>query len=245
MPPPTSTPEVPPAPLADFFWIAGVDGSDIYNTFVKLGDEYHAHHAASAPGPALADTIEEDAEEDAEAERGSLTESSRPGSRNGSYQHLSRLSSEAMRSAGSNSNRSSITTIRAAASPSRSSQLSDFDFDKALRKFAAERESFLTDLNLSAGVITSSSTTTTTAPPRPKPRPRTQKIIPEEVSTPTNPLKSGIGSVRRHMSFRDMSSVRRQPSVARQGEVLPFRGHAFSDVSQLLIPSLCSVHSDL
>ncbi|KAL1997938.1 hypothetical protein VTN02DRAFT_391 [Thermoascus thermophilus] len=106
-------------------------------------------------------------------------------------------------------------TIRGVASPSRSSHLNldNFDFDRALLKFAAERESFLSDLSLSAGAITNT-------PTRPRPRPRTQKIVPEEVSTPTNPLKSGIGSVRRHMSFRDMSSVKRQPSsIGRQASV--------------------------
>jgi hypothetical protein len=55
-------------------------------------------------------------------------------------------------------------------------------------------------------------------PARPKPRPRTQRIVADEKPVSTNPLKSGIGSVRRHMSFREMSSMKRQPSVARQGE---------------------------
>jgi hypothetical protein len=64
-------------------------------------------------------------------------------------------------------------------------------------------------LSLSAGAIT---------PARPKPRPRTQKLVTEDKPASSNPLRSGIGSVRRHMSFRDMNSVKRQPSVARQGE---------------------------
>lgn len=214
--PPTSTPETSIAPLADFFWIAGVDGSEILDAFLKLGEEYsHLHRNAS--GPSLAETIEEDA--DAEAENASviLADSSRPDSRNGrrnSVQRLSKLSMS-MRSTGSDSkgthsNRSSMT-IKGASSPSRSSFLSDFDFDKALLKFASERESFLSDLSLSAGAIT---------PARPKPRPRTQRITSEEPAPQVNPLKSGIGSVRRHMSFRDMSSMKRQPSVARQGELL-------------------------
>jgi hypothetical protein len=208
-----STPE-PTAPLADFFWIAGVDGSEILDTFLKLGDEYKLN-GASASGP---DTIEEDAEPD------DTNGNAKNGGQNGdgnhkkrdSYQRLSRLSTEArlsirsVESKSSGSNRSSMT-IRAANSPNRTSNpRTDFDFDTALLKFASERESFLNDLSLSAGAIT---------PARPKPRPRTQKIVSEEKPTPTNPLKSGIGSVRRHMSFRDMSSMKRQPSVARQGKI--------------------------
>ena len=49
-------------------------------------------------------------------------------------------------------------------------------------------------------------------PNRPKPRPKTQKIINEEVTG----LKSGVGSIRRRISFRDMNSVKRQSSVNRQ-----------------------------
>lgn len=238
MPPTTSTPETSTAPLADFFWIAGVDGSEILDTFLRLGEEYNRSHRNSAPGPALSDTIEEDA--DAEEESGSvpLEDSSRPESRNGrrnSVQRLSRLSNEAsmsMRSSGSDpkgshSNRSSMTIRGAggAASPNRTSFLGDFDFDKALLKFASERETFLSDLSLSAGAITNT---------RPKPRPRTQRIISDEQLPQTNPLKSGIGSVRRHMSFRDMNSMKRQPSVARQGK-LPMHLPPFSVASLLTI----------
>lgn len=209
-----STPESS-APLADFFWIAGVDGKEIEDTFWKLRNEYKANRE-SVPGPALSDTIEEDAEP--EDENGPSTESTNLDVKNAkrnSVQRLSKLSNEArmsmrsVESKGSGSNRSSMT-IKGAASPNRNSDAnSEFDFDKALLKFASERESFLSDLSLSAGAIT---------PARPKPKPRTQKIIPEEKPAPTNPLKSGIGSVRRHMSFRDMNSMKRQPSIARQGD---------------------------
>ena len=85
--------------------------------------------------------------------------------------------------------------------------LNDHDFEKALRKFARERDSFLSDMNLSAGVVT---------PNRPKPRPKTQKIVNDDTTGP----KSAVGSIRRRISFRDMSSMKRQSSVARQGEPL-------------------------
>lgn len=131
-----------------------------------------------------------------------------------SYQRLSRLSDEARLSIasisstpdkkGTDSNRSS-TTIKGIQIAGRSG-LNDQDFDKALRKFASERDSFLLDLTLSAGAV---------VPNRPKPRPKTQKIVNEDASA----LKSGLGSIRRRVSFRDMNSLKRQSSVARQCEL--------------------------
>ncbi|CAI7563959.1 unnamed protein product [Penicillium glandicola] len=202
------------APLADYFWIAGVDGTEILDTFRRLGEDYRANGAAS-PGPALADTIQEDAdaEEEHNPDRVTRTNSMLFTGYRGSAQRLSTLSknSEGTNGAGSNSNRSSMT-VKGASSPLRASALfsEDFDFDSALFKFANERESFLTDLSLSAGAITPNT--------RPRSRVRTQKIVPEDSPSPGgNLLRSGIGSVRR--SFRDMNSMKRQPSLARQSSV--------------------------
>lgn len=233
----TSTPENSATPLADYFWIAGVDGTEILETFQRLGDEYRVNSATS-PGPAVADIIEEDADAE-EAHDPRLDSLSRPDSATGirgSVQRLSFRSEDSDPNAnGSNSNRSSMTIKGgnggnggsggagggggngngAPLSPRNSSLLDDsgnFDFDKALLKFASERESFLSDLSLSAGAITPNS--------RPRSRLRTQKITSEENPTGGNLLRSGIGSVRRHMQFRDMNSMKRQPSVARQGEKL-------------------------
>ena len=105
---------------------------------------------------------------------------------------------------GTDSNRSS-TTIKAIQINGTHGGLNDTDFEHALQKFAAQRDSFLSDLNLTAGAV---------LPNRPKPRPRTQKIINEEVTG----LKSGVGSIRRRISFRDMNSVKRQNSINRQCE---------------------------
>ncbi|KOS40713.1 hypothetical protein ACN38_g8435 [Penicillium nordicum] len=207
------------APLADYFWIAGVDGSEILDTFQRLGEDYRANGAAS-PGPALADTIQEDADAEEEHNPDGV---SRPNSmlfagagHRGSAQRLSTFSktSEGTNGAGTgnNSNRSSMTVKGGASPPLRASALfsEDFDFDSALFKFANERESFLTDLSLSAGAITPNT--------RPRSRVRTQKIVSEDAPTPGgNLLRSGIGSVRR--SFRDMNSMKRQPSIARQSSV--------------------------
>ncbi|KAI1907725.1 hypothetical protein LOZ61_005977 [Ophidiomyces ophidiicola] len=197
---PLATAAVDPhsAPLADFFWIAGVDGSEIIDIFRKLGDEY------SSPSLPIADTIEEDAaaEEAEHAARRALP----PDAHRLSFQSFAAADALPDSNGTTHSNRSSMTIKPAA--PNRVALLNDVDFDNALRKFAAERDSFLSDLNLSAGAVVT---------PKPaRPRPRTQKIVPEDMSP--NPLKSSIGSVRRHMSFRDMTSLKRQPSLARQGE---------------------------
>ncbi|KAJ5787313.1 hypothetical protein N7457_002303 [Penicillium paradoxum] len=205
------------APLADYFWIAGVDGTEILDTFQRLGEDYRTNGATS-PSSALADTIQEDA--DAEEEH-NLEGTPRPNSTlwtgaggRSSVQRLSTLSrsSGGTITGGTNSNRSSMT-VKGASSPLRASAMfnEDFDFDSALFKFANERESFLTDLSLSAGAITPNT--------RPRSRVRTQKIVSDDSPSPGgNLLRSGIGSVRRHMAFRDMNSMKRQPSVARQGE---------------------------
>ena len=109
---------------------------------------------------------------------------------------------------GTDSNRSS-TTIKAIQVNGTHGSLNDTDFEHALQKFAAQRDSFLSDLTLTAGAV---------VPNRPKPRPKTQKIVNEDGAG----LKSGVGSIRRRISFRDMNSMKRQSSVNRQCVYLPF-----------------------
>lgn len=206
---PLRSPDAPSNPLADFFWIAGLDSADIISSFQKVAPDEGKNGAQMAP---VADeTIQEDAdeeEEDHEPDRSS---------KRFSYQRMSRISNDGRSSVlsvrhdsgkGTASNRSS-GTIRAVPTSSAASQLlNDVDFDKALRAFATDRDSFLSDLNLNP-----EPPSVNTTPNRPRPRPKTQKITSED----PNGLKSSMGSVRRHMSFREMSSVKRQPSVARQG----------------------------
>ena len=165
-----------------------------------------------APTAPVEPTIEEDkaaeAESDSQDRRGSTP---RKGKRN-SYQRLSHLSDEARLSItslslsperkGTDSNRSS-TTIKGPQINGTSRLLNDTDFENALKKFASQRDSFLSDLTLSAGAV---------VPNRPKARPKTQKIVNEDAAG----LKSGVGSIRRRISFRDMNSMKRQSSVKRQ-----------------------------
>ncbi|KAL8770331.1 MAG: hypothetical protein Q9209_003967 [Squamulea sp. 1 TL-2023] len=170
--------------------------------------EENAHDSASPP---VEQTIEEEKTSEADNNDPEVTPRTIRYSKRNSYHRLSKLSDEARLSIasvaispdpkGTDSNRSS-TTIKGI-QINGTGNLSDVDFDKALRKFATERESFLTDLTLNAGAV---------VPNRPKARPKTQRIVNEDNAA----LKSGVGSVRRRISFRDMSSVKRQSSVNRQ-----------------------------
>lgn len=92
--------------------------------------------------------------------------------------------------------------------------LADFDFDKALFKFAAERENFLDDLTFSAGAKIQS---------RPlMVNPRTEKLKAEDTeSGRKSPLKSIRGSIRRKISFREMTSARKQPLTPKAGNYMP------------------------
>ncbi|KAK4154131.1 AEX-3 domain-containing protein [Chaetomidium leptoderma] len=89
----------------------------------------------------------------------------------------------------------------------------DFDFDKALLKFAAEREDFLDDLSFSAGAKIQS------RPPMVNPRAEKLRAEDADPSGRKSPLRSIRGSIRRKMSFRDMSSVRKQPMPPRAASV--------------------------
>lgn len=183
--------------------VTGVDSEQL-----RWGKDEQA--ATDTAPPSSEPTIEEDKLAEAEDD---YTEFSRSGyrtSKRNSYQRLSRLSDEARLSVttksgtpdykGTDSNRSS-TTIKGIQINGKG-VLNDVDFEKALRKFATERDSFLSDLTLSAGAV---------VPNRPKPRPKTQRITKEDGAG----LKSGVGSIRRRISFRD---VKRTPSNARPRE---------------------------
>ena len=119
---------------------------------------------------------------------------------------LSGGSSKLLDGKSTDSNRSSAT-IRPLQTNGHAS-LNEADFEKALRRFANERETFVNDLTLSAGAVIRE---------KPKPRTKPQRIVSEDVSG----LKSGLGSIRRRISFREMGTVKRTPSLARQGATFP------------------------
>ena len=165
-----------------------------------------------APTVPVEPTIEEERAAEAEGDSPDLRDSTPRKTKRNSYHRLSTLSDEARLSItslslsperkGTDSNRSSAT-IKATQINGNGRLLNDTDFENALKKFASQRDSFLSDLTLSAGAV---------VPNRPKARPKTQKIVSEDGGG----LKSGVGSIRRRISFRDMNSMKRQSSVKRQ-----------------------------
>lgn len=199
-------------PLADYFWIAGIEN-------ISYGD-------SSLPSPNFDQTITEDGEgESASKEkdaRSTPTASARH-SRHNSASRFSKVSQDGtfhlnfshLEDDGNTlSNRSSATIRLVPPVNSSASQngnpngVPEFDFDKALLKFASEREVFLDDLTFSAGAKLQ------TRPPMVNPR--TERIKADEAeSGRKSPLKSIKGSIRRKISFRDMNSMRRQPTAPR------------------------------
>ena len=206
------------APLADYFWIAGVDslsygGQEISNTDDGPDDR------SSRPVSTTIDenqTLETDGLE--QSKSGGPVKSARH-SRGDSFQRLSMLSDEArdsIRNVNSpdlmtKSNRSSTTIkgIQINSTNGNGPALSDVDFDNALRKFASERDSFLDELSFTAGTV---------LPLRPAKHSRTQKVREEETGSG---LRPGLGSIRRKLSYRDIGSMKRS-SMARTGKQISF-----------------------
>ncbi|KAK0732661.1 AEX-3 domain-containing protein [Apiosordaria backusii] len=230
------------APLADYFWIAGIENITYDDGPVSQLD--------------VEDTIVEDEDGEVETDQ-SVATPSRATARHSRQNSANRLSAMSKLSlvpslSGSEgnslddvednntkSNRSSAT-IRPNPPPNLNTALAngangangldlgslggggqgigfdgfpaDFDFDKALLKFAAERENFLDDLTFSAGARVQSRP--------PMVNPRTERLKAEDAeSGRKSPLKSIRGSIRRKMSFRDMSSMRKQPMTPRAASI--------------------------
>ncbi|QPH05985.1 hypothetical protein C2857_004142 [Epichloe festucae Fl1] len=218
-------------PLADYFWIAGVES-------ISYDDPLPT--TSNLP---VESTIAEDGEPDDDTFNGYKPATARH-SRQNSANRLSKISLDGRFSINSTldeldgntrSNRSSAT-IKAAkptgANGSASNGASagppasegpipgqgfglmgmpDFDFDKALLKFAAERENFLEDLSFTAGAKLQS------RPPMVNPRAERIRADQGVPSGRMSPLKSLKGSIRRKISFREMNSVRKGPAISRQG----------------------------
>ncbi|PVI07764.1 DENN-domain-containing protein [Periconia macrospinosa] len=195
-------PQIDPSslPLADYFFISGIESSQVY-------DE-RSQPAALASAPVDVETIEEDR---------ALETSSRPQSQeglpngdskrqSGHSTYENRLSTSTIVGPDSKqtaSNRSSATIKGVQLG---GSGLSDADFEHALRKFASERENFLEEISFTAGVAQQNR-------PTPKARPRPQRV--QQHDDGSGNLRSGVGSIRRRISTMQ-SSLKRQSSMARQ-----------------------------
>lgn len=215
------------APLADYFWIAGIQ---------SISYQDLPHLATSTKVDTI---IAEDGEPDDCSSPSTPIAPAKTTARHSRQNSNGRISRASMSTihtleeldGNTRSNRSSAT-IRPNLLPDTLDQdgvfLPDFDFDKALVKFAAERENFLEDLSFSAGAKTQSRP--------PMVNPRAERIKAEETpSGRLSPLKSIRGSIRgslrRKISFRDMNSARKQPSTPRPG-MLSFHDLGVEDLQE-------------
>jgi hypothetical protein len=240
------------APLADYFWIAGVESityddgptaTQVDDTIAEDGEGEEAQEA-SAPRGSARHSRQNSANRLSTISKLSITPSVTDDSRNGEDVDVNTTKS----------NRSSATirpasqfNVNGAANSGVNGNPGlfgfgpdgfppDFDFDKALLKFAAERENFLDDLTFSAGAKTQS------RPPMISPRTEKLKAAEEVESGRMSPLmKSLRGSIRRKISFRDMNSARKQPMTPRPGRPdLQTPSRPDGAVLTCLISSLCA-----
>lgn len=199
------------APLADYFFISGIESSQVYDERSQPNVLSSLSSPLSSPPPV---DVDETIEEDRALETDVIRPKSQEGLSNGegtkrksarlSFDHRNSISTiigpDSKQSA---SNRSSATIKGVQIG---GSGLSDADFEHALRKFASERDSFLEEIQFTAGVAQQN------RPSRPV-RPKPQRIQHEDGG---GNLRSGVGSIRRRLSTMQ-SSLKRQPSMARQG----------------------------
>ncbi|KAK5110727.1 hypothetical protein LTR62_005604 [Meristemomyces frigidus] len=197
------------APLADYFFISGIESSQVY--------EERTVTASTLPSAPVQDTIDEDRPLETHGDARPLT----PGSPTDAAKRRSRYSFEARKSIGSiitagdtavpASNRSSTTIKGVSSSSGGVAGLSDDAFEEALKKFASERDSFLEDIHVSAGVVPT--------PTQRRPRPRTVRITQDESAPPSAAgVKGGVGSLRRRLSTLN-SMKRNSGAVSRQASV--------------------------
>ncbi|KAM3437629.1 hypothetical protein MY4824_003648 [Beauveria thailandica] len=209
------------APLAHYFWIAGVESisyDDAPQTILPVDD-----------------TIVEDGEpDDGVIVNGQHRANAARHSRQNSANRLSKLSidahstNSALDDDGSRSNRSSATIRPSSKLPPAANgsstvapleeglplavRMGDVDFDRALLKFAAERENFLEDLSFTAGARVQARA--------PMVNPRAERIKADEIpSGRMSPLRSLKGSIRRKISFREMSSTKRQGNINKSSSI--------------------------
>ncbi|KAL2434824.1 DENN domain-containing protein [Exophiala dermatitidis] len=210
MPPTESTGSS--GPLADYFWIAGLDTQQLIDAFSQPRWSYQSPDN----NPVVESAIKEEAA--AENDQSSILQSPRNSirhARHNSYQRLSQLSDEAksaiqsLEEATRPRSNGSVATLRPVAplpSTRMSSAFTEADFENAIQKFTSDRDAFFVDLTFNP--------TEPSKPSRAKSQAKTQKIVAQDEPSPT--LNRNFGSIRRHLSFKDMASAKRQPSLARR-----------------------------
>lgn len=197
-------------PLADYFFISGIESSQVY-------DE-RAQQNGSGTSPLAQPPVGETIEEDRALETDSIRPTSQDGLPNGGStrgRSKNRLS-ENRQSIGTIIGTEKLTASNRSSATIKGLQiggsgLSDQEFETALRKFASERETFLEEIQFTAGV-----TQQNRSSPNPsRPRPRPQRVSQSTNDDGMGNLRSGVGSIRRRISTMQ-SSLKRQSSVARQ-----------------------------
>lgn len=211
-------------PLAEYFWIAGLDS-------ISYGEHMPPEQPRMgfAPSEGLIEAAEPEESETPFQRRSNGT--LQAGSRSASPSRLTpspnatptsegRLSVASQNVGGSLGKLRSSNSSTSTLANSLKAGMSDADFDKALFKFAAERESFLEDLSFSAGTIVNT---------KPVVHPRAQKVMNDDSSLQKN------SSLRRRISLRDLSSMRRAPSVVnRAGKQPPPMMHHLTSINNNL-----------
>ncbi len=193
--------------LAEFFFIAGIESSRIYD---GKADTNGVTATAVLKSPGLDTTFEKHGRVLVNLDKGPTP--------------VHGASDESLRDVGfsyepqksivmvlgldgkaSPSNRSSAT-IRAVPQESIVQNCTiELDFDQALRKFATERDSFLEEIRVSAGQVAQ--------PTKPRPRPRTQRITNNDEYRAD---KNGGGAVRRRLSL--MNPLSRSATTSRRSK---------------------------
>ncbi|KAF9693458.1 hypothetical protein EKO04_008504 [Ascochyta lentis] len=213
---PISSAEGSSAPLADYFFISGIESSQVYDE--RLQPNGIVSPLASPP-------VDETIEEDRALETDSIRPTSQDGLPNGgsTRRRSGQRLSENRQSVGTITGFDSKPSVTASNRSSATIKglnlgapgLSDVDFENALRKFASERDTFLEEIQFSAGVTQQSRQT----PTRPRPRPPRVSQTPSANSEDgIANLRSGVGSIRRRLSTMQ-SSLKRQSSTARQSSI--------------------------
>lgn len=230
------------APLADYFWIAGIDSLS-YHDFSPP----NASH--STPNSQSVSAIEEDIELDNSSiplRQNVMVSHSRQSSMNRISKHSSfqQESDQDVEYLGSNRSSATIKVSSNSLGNTKSSYtgnnngIGDFDFDRALLTFANERDLFLDDLSFSAGAQIQKPMPMTELPSK-----VTERIQRREGGNAGNslankrrsPLKEMKGSIRRHISYRDMNRVKKIPSsMQRNGSVRTSR--RMSDYNSVIPP---------
>ncbi|KAL6703210.1 hypothetical protein ACN47E_010072 [Coniothyrium glycines] len=209
---PIPSAEASSIPLADYFFISGIESSQVY-------DE-RAQQSSIVTSPLAQPPVDETIEEDRALETESIRPTSRDGLPNGGSlrERSPRRYSDHRGSIGTiigteakvtASNRSSATIKGVQIG---GSGLSDLEFETALRKFASERDTFLEEIQFTAGAAAQQNRA---APSRPRPRP--QRVA-QAGNDESGNLRSGVGSIRRRISTMQ-SSLKRQSSTARQSSI--------------------------